>query len=180
MAQVQYGLSLKENCGKHSWGRCSKTLYCFHKTCRNIRTGGIESPSEVEPETSPVTFSKSSINSSHISSLGKATGSPIWYHCTAPFNRDWEGWGDPENVKYYSHLKNRSERKSRFIILLLNLRNIMECVLLEHIPGCTRAVLFGNSHHRCARCRLCLSSTSMTKWLDCEWGGNSECSLEWA
>lgn len=112
MVKVQCGLSLKR---KHSWGRCSKTLYCFHKTCRNIRIGGIENLSEEEAETSPVTFS--SINSSHISSLGKATGNPMWYHCTAPFSRDWKGWGDPENIKYYSHLKNRSERKSRFIIL---------------------------------------------------------------
>lgn len=185
MVQVQCWWSLKENfCRKHSWGRCIRTLYCFHKTCRNIRTSGTKNPSEMETETSPVSFSKSSINSSHISSLGKATGSPIWYHCTAPFNRDWKGWGDPENSKYYSQLKNRSKRKScdqsKCIVLLLILGNIMECVLLEHISECVKAVLSGNSHHRCTKCRLCLSSPSMTKWLDYGQQGNSECCLECA
>lgn len=163
VVQVQCGWSLKKNsCRRDSWGKCSKILYCFHKTCRNIRTGGTESSLEVETETSSVRFSKSSIPN-WVRLLG-VLAAVIAKLLSIMIEKSWSlGVGRPWKLcKYYSHLQNRpkgqSSDQSKFVTLLLILKQVTEWVLLEDIAECMKAVVLGNSQHRCTKHRPCLIS----------------------
>lgn len=100
-------------------------------------------------------------------------GQGYWEPCLVSLHSSFQLWlrrvGRPWKQQILFPSQKQVKKKilwPGFVILLLILRNIMEYVLLEHIPECTKAVLLGNSHQRCAKCSLCLSSPSMTKWLD--------------